>query len=432
VAVNEDTADVAPSVAAGPAATGFGHYLFAHAAWFLAFGVQAVLFPYLVRVVLNESAIRFGLAQMSIQLPTTLLILVGGFVADRTDARRTMVIACGLTVLTFLVLGGLVTVGKLTYGLLIVYAIVVGAIGAFATPARDSLLSHIAPQEGGIHKAVALASMAQFGGQIAGMALAALAPLLGVGPLLLGQAGLMGAAAVAATRMKPRANDHRSHRGEGGLFSFMAGQIGGGFSAAIASPVIAPVLVCSVGMGVCFFGAFAVLLPLIVQSHFPTNLVGAARTQIASALGIFSLCFWIGTVLSTMVLLRMTGLRRKGVVYLAALAIGALVLLLCALPVPLWLLCAINLLWGLGGGVAMTLGRGLVQEYAPPDKRARVLSIFTLGLMGGGPIGAVAYGFLAHAIGARLSILVPSLGMLAIVTVVAATSKLRQLGAATA
>src|SRR5258706_4237603 len=401
--------------------TGFGNYLFVQGAWFLAFGVQMVLFPYLVRVVLREDSIRFGLAQMSLQLPTTVLILFGGFVADRVDTKRMLVIACSLTVLTFLILGGLVSAGRLTYGLLIGYALTVGTISAFAMPARDSLLSHVAPEPGGIQKAVAFASMAQVGAQILGMILATLAPLLGVGPLLLGQSGLMALAVLAALRLRPRPG-HDKPPGEGNPLRFMAGQIGGGFSAVVASPVIAPVLVMSIGMGVCFMGAFAVLLPLIVQGYFPAHLEGAARTQIASALGVFALCFWTGSMLSATLLMRLGHVKRKGVVYLSALAAGACVLMLCALPVPLWLLCAFNFAWGMGGGVAMTLSRGLVQEYAPPDKRARVLSIFTLGLMGGAPVGAVAYGFLAHAIGPRTAILIPSVGMLTIVAAVAAFS----------
>ncbi|MFN9928334.1 MAG: hypothetical protein ACK53I_15500, partial [Phenylobacterium sp.] len=70
---------------------GFSAYLFTHAAWFLAFGVQMVLFPYLVRVVLHEGPIQLGIAQMSLQLPTTLLILIGGCVADRADGRRMVI-----------------------------------------------------------------------------------------------------------------------------------------------------------------------------------------------------------------------------------------------------------------------------------------------------------------------------------------------------
>jgi MFS family permease len=94
---------------------------------------------------------------------------------------------------------------------------------------------------------------------------------------------------------------------------------------------------------------------------------------------------------------------------------------------PFWLLCALNFVWGLGGGVAMTLGRGLVQRYSPPDKVARILSIFTLGNMGGAPAGAVLYGVLAHAIGPRAAILIPGLGMLMIVAAVTLRSQLWRL-----
>ena len=409
------------------APTGFGAYLFAHTSWFVALGVQMVLFPYLVGVVLHEGPIRFGLAQMSLQLPTTILILLGGFFADRVDGRRIIIAASALTVLTFLGLGGLVAAGKLTYGLLIAYALVMGVIGAFATPARDSLLSQVAPDLGNLQKAVAGASLAQFGGQIVGMLLAIAAPILGVASLLFGQAVLMVAGVFAAVQLRPRPVGARAPR-EGHPLQFLARQIGEGFQAAIASPVIAPVLICAIGMGVCFMGAFSVLLPLMVKGYFPVVTDGKANTAIASAFGVFSLCFWVGSMLSAMVLMRRGQLRRPGRAYLIALATGASVLVVCALPMPLWLLCVLNFVWGLGGGVAMTLGRGLVQAYAPPEKRARVLSIFTLGMMGGGPLGAVAYGFLAHEIGARQSIIFPGLLMLVIVGVVTARSRLWRLG----
>jgi MFS family permease len=406
------------------APTGFAAYLFAHGAWFLAFGLQMVLFPYLVRVLLAENEIRFGLAQMSMQLPTVLLILLGGFVADRTDTRRTVLIGCGLCALTFMGLGAFVASGQLTYAMVIVYSLVIGSIGAFVTPARDSLLTRVTPH--GVHRGVALATLAQFAGQILGMAIATLAPLLGIAALLFGQAALMGSAALAATGIRPRPRGPHRIR-EGSVLRFMASEIGGGVRAVTASPVIAPVIVCAIGMGMCFMGAFAVLLPLIVQGYFPAHLTGNARTQVATALGIFNLVFWLGSILSATALFRFGHIRRKGVVYLCALLSGSVVLLLCSIPMPFWLLCIVNFVWGLGGGLAMTLGRSLVQEYAPPDRIARVLSIFTLGMMGGAPAGAVAYGVLAHAFGARISMLIPGGLMLVIVIGVLAFSRLWQL-----
>ena len=55
---------------------------------------------------------------------------------------------------------------------------------------------------------------------------------------------------------------------------------------------------------------------------------------------------------------------------------------------------------------------------------ARILSIFTLGTMGGAPAGAVLYGVLAHAIGPHAAILFPGLGMLVIVGAVTMFSQL--------
>lgn len=401
----------------------FAAFLFLNGGWFLVSGVQMVLFPYLIRAVLHENEVRFGFAQMCLQLPTTLLILVGGFVADRIDGRRIIVGALAAMALTFGVLGAVVAAGRLNYGLMIAYALAIGVASAFGMPARDAILSQVAPDPENVQGAVAKASLAQFGGQILGMLAAMAAPFVGVIALLLGQAVLMGSATFAAMGMRPRPAERRAPA-VGHPFAFLAGQITEGFRAAVASPVIAPVLVLSVGMGVCFMGAFSVLLPLLVQTYFPTPADGKADPAVATAIGAFVLCFWVGSMISAMALMRRGPMARPGGAYLLALTTGGAVLLVCAIPMPLWALCAMNFIWGLGGGVAMTLGRGFIQRHAPPEKRARVLSIFTLGNMGGAPVGAVAYGYLAHAIGPRLSLLIPGGLMLMIVAVVALRSRL--------
>lgn len=400
--------------------TRFPAYLFAHGAWFLAFGVQMVLFPYLVRVILEENEVRFGIAQMCLQLPTTLFILIGGFAADRTNPQRIVVATYALSVVTFSALGLLVISGALSYGLIIFYALSVGTIGAFAIPARDSLLSLVAPgaDGGSVHRAVNFASLAQFGAQIVGMACAIAAPLVGVGPLLLSLAVLMAVATGAAVMLRPRPMRPQTGSDHARLLGRMAADIGGGLKAVLASPIIAPVVLCAIFVGVCFMGSFFVLLPLIVQSYFPAGGTGDPA-RIASALAIFSLCFWAGSMISALVLVRIGHLRRKGIVYLCALACGGSVLIACSIPAPFPVFCGLNFIWGLGGGVAMTLGRGIVQQHAPAESRGRILSIFTLGLMGGGPLGAVTYGYLASMMGPRLAILIPGGLMLTVVTLVA-------------
>ncbi len=396
--------------------TRFGAYLFAHGAWFLAFGVQVVLFPYLIRVVLQESPVRFGLAQMCLQLPTTLLILFGGVLADRADTRPIVTLSCVFAATCFLGLGLLVETGVLTYGLMIGYALVVGSIGAFANPARDSLLSLVAPDRGlgSVQSAVAFASLAQFAGQILGMVCATAAPLVGVGPLLLAQAALMTVATATTLRIQPRPKIARSQVSGGKPILRIFTEIGSGFAAVTASPVMLAVTICATAMGICFMGSFFVLLPLIVQDYFPKS--GGDPTRIASALGLFNLCFWVGSMISAVILMRVGArLQHKGLAYLLALAVGGTVLLLCSLRLPFPLFCGLNFIWGLGGGVAMTLGRGFIQHHAPEVVRARVLAVFTLGTMGGGPIGAVIDGMLAQSFGAHTAVLIPGTLMLLIV-----------------
>ncbi|MEJ2090094.1 MAG: MFS transporter, partial [Gammaproteobacteria bacterium] len=69
------------------------YYLVGTASWFLAYGIQSVMFAWLVTMVLRESPEMVGLAQMSLLLPGTVFILIGGSYADRFGGRRVVVIA---------------------------------------------------------------------------------------------------------------------------------------------------------------------------------------------------------------------------------------------------------------------------------------------------------------------------------------------------
>ena len=63
-------------------------YLVAISTWFAAYGMQSVVFAWLVTLLLREPAERVGLAQMSILLPGMLFILLAGAIADRVGLRR--------------------------------------------------------------------------------------------------------------------------------------------------------------------------------------------------------------------------------------------------------------------------------------------------------------------------------------------------------
>ena len=101
-------------------------YFTATGSWFLAFGLQSVLFAYLVTLVLNESAEKVGVAQMAYLLPGTLFILLGGSVADHYGGRRVALIGQALAATLALCLAITMWFTDLSYSLFVLFAIAMG------------------------------------------------------------------------------------------------------------------------------------------------------------------------------------------------------------------------------------------------------------------------------------------------------------------
>jgi len=76
-------------------------YLGSTAFYLVPGGIQAVLFPWLIAVYLQESPIRVGIAQMAGPLPMLFLVLFGGWLGDRVDQRRLSVILASLLAVTW-------------------------------------------------------------------------------------------------------------------------------------------------------------------------------------------------------------------------------------------------------------------------------------------------------------------------------------------
>ena len=97
---------------------------------------------------------------------------------------------------------------------------------------------------------------------------------------------------------------------------------------------------------------------------------------------------------------------------LISLLVAAFVLLALSQHLPFYGLASLCGIWGVTAGVNMTQGRTLVQIAAPASHRARILSLFQLGFMGGAPIGAFLVGFIAKATDVHLATIPPALVMI--------------------
>lgn len=367
-------------------------YLGGIATWFTSHGLQFVMIPTLVIVTLGGSATQLAAAQVALALPQVFLMLYAGSIADKNDGRKILLLVNILASIPPMALGWLTYTGLLEYWHIIVFAALMSMVFAFMVPTRDALLSRVTTTH--MQGAVMMALMAQFGAQLLGFILAAgAAPLAGPWLLLALQALalLVGFLFTLALPDFPpiahaASEEDPAHIADSGWRS--------GFNIVWRSPIMRPVIISSIGTGIFFIGIFMVTLPLIV-----TDIFGGGQFEIS----VLNLCFWGGTIASTMIMMARRPIERRGRAMVIALIIGCLALMSVPIAPNFIAVCAIAGFWGLVAGVNMTMARTIVQVEAPPEARARVLAFYSLGFMGSAPIGSTLTGIATEFIGPLLT-----------------------------
>ena len=378
--------------------SGLRWYLTSSALFLVPGGIQIVLFPFLVAVVLAESPSRVGMAQMASQLPMLLLILWGGVVGDRLDQRKLLVgLQLGMVVPP-LIIALLAAQDALSYTILVCWALVGGTFAAFAQPARDALLNRIAGAE--IQRVVILSLGVQYGVQIFGFAVGSTAADLGVVPILICQAMVFALAAWTTRLIQLAPSPPRQATGTTAL-----AEIREGIQLAWHSRTIRPAIFQAFAVGIFFAGTYVVVLPLMVRDVYNGDSGGIAMAFTANMLGMCTTIAW---------LMWRGGVARPGRALLLGSSVSLSVLSVLSQPLPEWMFYGVIYCWGMCGGISMTMSRGIVQEAAPEQARARLLSVYSLGFMGGMPIGSALLGWCVEWLGPHDAIWVPVVGMLTI------------------
>ena len=379
----------------------FSWYLAGVVGQFLPWGINSVLFTWMIAVYLEEGGVRLGIAQMCIQLPGLVFILFGGLLADKVDRRTILIVFQFLAALPVFTLALLIEISSLSYLMLIVFGVGVGSFNAFIQPARDSALNQVSGPN--IQQAVTITMGLSFFAQIVGFGFAGQADTAGPAPLLLIQGTVLLFGALVALKLPSSMPKRTSLAEYGGKDSkSVFGDISDGLSLIFHSPRMLPVMILMFSVGVFYMGAFSVLNPLAVRDVY-----GGAAFDIALSY----MCFMVGTIIVTIILVATGGIRRQGLGLMIALVAGGFCLISTNLRLPFYGYLFCIGLWGMCGGVAMSLGRAIVQESAPENYRARALSIYSLGTLGGGPIGAVSMGYFASVMNPLLGFFVAAAGV---------------------
>ncbi len=374
-----------------------------------------VMFPFLLKVVLDVPPQLIGLATFAMTLPAFLFMLPGGALADILDGRKILFVTHALAVIPPALLATTIVLDLLSYPVLLAYGVCLGLIGAFSQPARDTLLSRVVMADGGkmsLQRAVGLASMTMFACQMIGMVLAMTADTIGPQWVIALQAVILFAslALIASFHLEPAAGAPRKWR-----LAEQLRDMRGGVVEAFSSPALLPVILVAFLIGIFYIGSFQVLMPVLVAETY-----GGESWR----MGLGPLSFFSGTIITTMVLVRRGGVERAGRLLAISVSSGAAILLLMSLTVPYPVYLLFIFCWGIGGGGAITLSRTIVQELAEESHRGRMLSLFSMGFMGGAPIGAITIGPLVAHFGAHKAALFPAVAMLLCLVMLVSTTKL--------
>lgn len=405
-------------------------YLSIQGTWFIAFGLQMVLFPYLITNKLGLDGTELGLANFALAGPSVIFLLIGGVIAERAPSKPLLFILHLCAAIPALGLAYILATGQLTYAHLLIYGVALGTVGAFMMPARDAVLNEVVDRRSRVgskltlQQGIAFATVTQFGGQIIGLTLAGYADKLtrmptwlggfGIGPIdswqLMSLQGLIvGTGAIAALFL---AMGRRVKTGRVG-FSGAFGDIAEGFKVVTSDARLWSMTLLMFGVGVFVIGAFLVVLPIVNR-----DIYGLAGDGIRDMF----VTFWMGAFVSSVTLSVLKSIQRPGRLLLSAQLIGSLGILPMLNLIPHWGFLMIVFGWGLSAGVSIAMSRVIVQDVAPKNQLARVLSIYQLGFMAGAPLGAAIMGPLVDSLGPHWIALVPATGMTVLIAIVAICS----------
>jgi len=340
---------------------------------------------------LTHSALLLGLVGFAGLIMTFVLAPFAGVWVERLDRRRLLVWTQVAAAAQSLALAALTLAHVVTLGEIVALTVLQGVTDAFDTPGRQTFLAQMVEGRDDLGNAIALNSSVANGARLIGPA---------VGGLVIAAVGEGGCFlidglsyfAVIASLLLMRVTPLVSQRPKAG----MLGQMREGWDYVRSfRPVRTILLLFALS---CLMGySYPVLLPVFVAQV----LHGGAATLgwLMGAVGVGALA----SALSLAARKSVVGLTRMVPVSAAILGGG----LICfGLSRTLWVSLALMVFVGFGLMQGASASNTIIQTLVPEDKRARVLSYYTMAFFGAAPFGRLLAGVLADWIGAPHTVMV--------------------------
>ena len=349
--------------------------------------MQATAISWVVLTELTENDPAAMGVTMALQFgPPLLLVGVTGWVADRFDRRKLLMVTQGMLLLLGLAIGALIFAGLMSLPVMYCFAFALGVVAAFDNPARQAFVSDLVTRENASN-AVALNAASFNGARMIGPAVAGIVIVaVGTGWVFVVNGvtfiGMLAALLLIRTdELIPRSKAPGSGRLADG-FRYVAKR---------------PDLIVTFSM-VFLVGAFGMNFPIYAST------MAIEFGQNADGFGLLSSILAIGSLAGALMAARRDRARIRVVIggtLLFAVAAGV-----SAFMPSYWAYAATLMFTGFAVVTMLTTANGYVQTTTDPALRGRVLALYMAILMGGTPIGAPIVGWVAGEFGPRVAILV--------------------------
>ena len=350
---------------------------------------------YVLTVLTDHDSGQVGIVTALQFLPIILFSASAGVLADRISGRRLLQCTQAGVGLVSLVMGVVVLTGTGELWHQYILAFVSGTISAVDTPARQAFVGELVPPDK-MANAVALNATAFHAARLIGPASAGLfIDWWGVGPVFLIDAGMFAAPIIAlflmrADRLYPRTLIPRARGQLREGIAYVRGRTD------ICIILVTIFVVSALGMN------FQLTSALMATTVFGKS---------AGSFGVLSTFMALGSILGSTAVARRT--PRLRAILMGAAFYGTAEILLGLSP-SYWWFAVLAVPTGYGMLTMNTSANALMQTRTDPDKRGRIMALYSLVYLGATPIGSPIIGRIGALFGARWAILVGGIASLSI------------------
>lgn len=341
-------------------------------------------------------AFDLGLIGLVQFVPSVLLALPAGHVADQFDRRAIVRVCQAIEWVAIALLAGFTLSGHINEAGILALVFVVGVAKAFEFPAMSSMLPALVPLTI-LPRATASSAAAGQAAMIAGPALGGLLYVAGPGVVYGVSAVLYLGALALMSRLR---YDHAPPKREPATLKTLFA----GVHFIRSRPAVLGVI--SLDLFAVLLGGATALLPIFAKDILHTGPWGLGLLRAAPAVGALLMSIWLSSHSLK---------RRVGPIMFASVAGFGVATLVFAVSTSLWLSMAALFALGAFDMVSMVIRGALVQLETPDDMRGRVSAVNAIFINTSNQLGEFESGLLAAALGAVNATLIGGVGTLVVV-----------------